>query len=425
MSDGWVSIAPLLKTLTNGGDLSDKSIPGEVAAALGLLFENQLLPTQCASLLTSLRLTGLDENPEVIAACAQAMRGAADHVDESGLRKCFSTKTKPEGNYHGGLCDIVGTGGDGHSTFNVSTASSIIASAILVVAKHGAQASSSKSGSADVLMAIKPDGPNIEAVTAGTVQKVYQNSSYGFLFAKQFHPGMKHVMPVRKQLAFRTIFNILGPLANPMYRMMEAGVYGVFKKSLGPVYANALRLCGAQKAMVVCGAEDLDEISCAGKTNCWRLITENGAANTNGESLRGSDGHEISGSHEHRVTRIEEFQLQPSDFGLPAVALKDVLPGREPEENADLLMKMLNNELSPDHSTLHFVLMNTAALLVIAGVCDADHSTLGTGDDGKVIKEVGPGGGRWKEGVRRARWAIESGKAAESLRNFIAVTQDM
>ena len=102
-----------------------------------------------------------------------------------------------------------------------------------------------------------------------------------------------------------------------------------------------------------------------------------------------------------------------------------MIPGQGPEENAELLMRMLNNQLPPDHPTLHFVLMNTAALLVIAGVCDADFSDMGPGDDGKVITETGPGGGRWKEGVRRARYAVESGKAAQSLQSFIDVTRDM
>jgi len=107
---------------------------------------------------------------------------------------------------------------------------------------------------------------------------------------------------------------------------------------------------------------------------------------------------------------------------LPAHALKDVSPGKEPEENAAILTKLLQNQLPRDDPIFHFVLMNTAALFVIAGVCEADTSDMGHGDDGKVITERGPGGGRWKEGVRRARWAVESGEAWRQWTQFVEVS---
>jgi len=205
--------------------------------------------------------------------------------------------------------------------------------------------------------------------------------------------------------------------------LIEARVVGVAKKELGPIFAEALQLNGARKAMVVCGAEELDEISCAGKTHCWRLAERpnpdfRGSKNEEDEEYTTSDDD----APPRTIVKLEEFTLKPADFGLPAHALTEVLPGRMPEENAEMLMKLLRNELPKDDPTLHFVLMNTAALFVIAGVCDADTSEMGHGDTGKVIMETGPAGGRWKEGVRRARWAVESGEALKSFLGYIEVS---
>lgn len=321
------------------------------------------------------------------------------------------------------MCDIVGTGGDGHSTFNVSTTASILASSLLLVSKHGARASSSKSGSADMLQAIRcPHGPKIEALNAERLPKVYEKGSYAFLFASTFHAGMRHVAPVRKELGFRTIFNILGPLANPLEPLIEARVLGVAKKDLGPVFAEALRINGARKAMVVCGAEDLDEISCAGKTYCWRLVEKPNPAFKGSKTEEDEDYTTSDDEAEPRMlVHVEEFELSAEDFGLPAHSLQEVLPGQTPEENAEVLIKMLSGKLLEDDPTLHFVLMNAAALFVISGVCDTDSSVT---VEGKVIEEIGPGGGRWKEGVRRARWAVESGEALKALKGYIDFTNE-
>lgn len=321
-------------------------------------------------------------------------------------------------------CDIVGTGGDAHSTFNISTTSSILASPLLMVAKHGNRAQTSFSGSADVLQSITPTPPNISAVTADNVVKVYEETNYMFLFAPNFHKGMKYADSTRRGLGLKTIFNLLGPLANPIDWCLEARVLGVAYQSLGPVFADALVTSGVKKAMVVCGEEDLDEISCAGKTNCWRLI-EYENPEYKSSKREDEDGYTESDDDEgppRTLVRTEVFQLQPSDFGLPAHPLSDVYGGKMPRENAAKLMSILHNELPRDDPILDFVLMNTAALLVISGICDAETSAMGPGDDGKVIKERGPGGGRWKEGIRRARWAIESGGALKSLESFIEVT---
>lgn len=319
-------------------------------------------------------------------------------------------------------CDIVGTGGDSHSTFNISTTSSIISSPFLLVAKHGNRAQTSFSGSADVLTSIVPTPPKITAVTPDTLVKVFEETNYAFLFAPNFHPGMMYASPVRKGLGIRTIFNLMGPLANPVEWAIEARVVGVAYQSLGPVFADALRIGNAKKAMVICGEEDLDEVSCAGKTNCWRLTEHPNPDYKPRESCETCDEDEDDESNQPTIVKVESFSFHPSDFGLPTHPLSEVGGGKQPRENAQLLMDLLGNKLPRDHPILDFVFMNVATLLVVSGVCDADTSNMGPGDDGEVIKERGPGGGRWKEGVRRARWAIESGEALKNLQKFIDIT---
>jgi anthranilate phosphoribosyltransferase len=166
-----------------------------------------------------------------------------------------------------------------------------------------------------------------------------------------------------------------------------------------------LKMSGARKAMVVCGEEDLDEISCAGKTFCWRLVNRSTHSSPSPSDID-----------------VESFTIEPADFGLPTHKLSEVSPGKEPHENAAILTKLLQNQLPRDDPILHFVLMNTAALFVASGICEAETSNMGAGDDGKVVTERGPGGGRWKEGVRRARWAVESGAAWKQWRQFVEVS---
>lgn len=294
----------------------------------------------------------------------------------------------------------MGTGGDSHNTFNISTTSSILASALLLVGKHGNKASTSRSGSADLLACVPPKPPIISAVAPPTLGEVFSATNYAFLFAPIFHPGARHAASIRKQLGWRTIFNLLGPLANPLHDLIEARILGVARKEIGPDFAEALRQSGSRKGMVICGDEELDELSCAGPTHCWRLYEDAGTKEVN----------------------IDYFTVSPADFGLPLHPLTDVSPGQSPEKNAEILVKILKGEVPPDDPILHFVLINTAALLVVSGVCDADESNMGHGDDGKVITEVGPGGGRWKEGVRRAKWAITSGESYRQWEAYVEVT---
>jgi anthranilate phosphoribosyltransferase len=283
----------------------------------------------------------------------------------------------------------------------------------------------------------------LDNITPETLTGVYAKSNYAFLFAPVFHPGMRYVAPIRKELGWRTIFNLLGPLSNPVDTtsavtqapLLEARVIGVARRDLGPEFAHALVLSGVRKAMVVCGDEELDEVSCAGKTHCWRLVegpnpeykgpaaVSGGAVTGDADDGNGDDSDDEEEAVPRTVVRVEYFTLTPTDFGLPPHPLSTVSPGKAPRENAGIFMRILQNKMPADDAILHFVLMNTAALFVVSGICEADTSNLGDGDDGAVVTERGPGGGRWKEGVRRARWAVESGRALAEWGRFVDATR--
>ena len=220
---------------------------------------------------------------------------------------------------------------------------------------------------------------------------------------------MRYAGPLRKEMGIRTIFNLLGPLAHPIEELVEARLVGVTEGTLGPVFAEALRISGSKKAkgmrkaMVVSGREGLDEISCAGVTDCWKV-------------------NEPSESSGEAAVEIEHFQLRPSDFGFPTHPLSAIRGGDAPKDNAEILMRLLEGNLEEEDPILQVVLMNTAAMLVVSGICEGETSHMGQGDSGVVVRERGPGGGRWKEGVRRARWAVESGAALRSLKAFTEVS---
>lgn len=270
-----------------------------------------------------------------------------------------------------------------------------------MVSKHGNRASTSKSGSADMINSMKPKAPVLAAVKPDSLVKVYSATNYSFLFAPVFHTGMRYVAPIRKQLPFRTIFNNLGPLANPVEDVLEARVIGVGRRDLGPAFAQALKAAGCRKALIVCGEEELDEISCAGGTLCWMLQEKGGNV------------------------EIAEFTITPEDFGAKRNPLSAVSPGKEPAENAEILRQILCGEFPEDDPLIDFLAINTAALFVVAGVCEADTSDMGHGDDGKVILERGHAGQRWKEGYRRAKWAIKSGEAWKQWQAFVEVTNEI
>ncbi|KAF2706909.1 anthranilate phosphoribosyltransferase [Pleomassaria siparia CBS 279.74] len=397
--DSKVSITSLLKRLWHESDAT-KPNATEIAAAISLIFTNSLSEVQTGALLTCLHFTERDRQAEVLSKCAEAMRDFATDINVEEIGKVIAERGRKEGNYNGGLCDIVGTGGDSHNTFNISTTSSILASSLLMMGKHGNRASTSRSGSADLLSCAPPKPPQITAVTPSTLKEVYSSTNYAFLYAPIFHPGARHAASIRKQLGWRTIFNLLGPLANPLHSLIEGRVIGVARKEIGPDFAESMRQSGVKKAMVICGDEELDELSCAGITHCWRLVENPSTGKVD----------------------IKYFTVSPSDFGLPPHPLTDVSPGQSPEKNAEILMRILKGEVASDDPILQFVYINTAALFVVSGICDADSSDMGPGDDGKVMTEVGPGGGRWKEGVRRAKWAVSSGEAYKQWEKYVEVT---
>ncbi|KAG5985096.1 hypothetical protein E4U55_001600 [Claviceps digitariae] len=376
----------------------------EIAEAISHFFTNQVTEAQTAALLMALHFTKMDLRADVLQKTASVMLKAAEDIPVDDLNAVLAKRARKEGTYNGGLCDIVGTGGDSHDTFNVSTTASILASSLLMVSKHGNRASTSKSGSADMINNMKPRAPVLNAVKPSSLARIYSETNYSFLFAPVFHTGMRYVAPIRKQLPFRTIFNNLGPLANPVEDVLEARVIGVGRRDLGPAFAEALKGAGCRKALVVCGEEELDEISCAGGTLCWMLREKS------------PNGGEIV---------IEHFTITPEDFGARRHTLNEVSGGKEPAENAGILQKILVGEYPEDGPLIDFIAINTAALFVVAGICESDTSDMGHGDDGKVILERGHAGQRWKEGYRRAKWAIKSGEAWKQWQAFVEVTNNI
>ncbi|KAI8050985.1 glycosyl transferase [Syncephalis plumigaleata] len=279
----------LLRLLVQSPDLFTAEL---TYAALHDILTGQASPSQIASFLTSLRAHRLDHRADIIAACGRVLVAQAIPVPLSDYA------LSPED-----IVDIVGTGGDGHDTFNVSTL------------LHGNRASSSRSGSADMLEALG-----------------YPIGTHTLLIP--YHPAVAHVASIRKELGFPTVFNLLGPLINPA--RPKRTVVGVAAKELGPIMLDALRLGGVEEALVVCGEEGLDEISPAGNTNVWRL--------SNGQ--------------------VTHFTLHPSDFGLESHSLEEVRGG-DGRQNAVILKEIFNGQRQD--AILDFILMNASALLVVAG----------------------------------------------------------
>ncbi|KAJ3063562.1 anthranilate phosphoribosyltransferase [Podochytrium sp. JEL0797] len=313
------------------------------------IMHGELTAAQAGAFLAALKLTGKDRDPHFIAAVATAMRACAREI-----------------RFERELClvDIVGTGGDGQDTFNVSTASAIVAAgAGCSVAKHGNRSSSSQCGSADVLEHL---GANLNNITPEKIERIVTDSQFCFLFAQLYHPSMKTLAGPRKELGVKTIFNILGPLTNPAFPMRM--IVGVFSKEIGPIMAESLRLSGVERAWIVHGAIGLDEIAPTGETHVWSL--EN---NT-----------------------ITPLTIHPTrDFGLPENPLASVRGG-DGAYNSTTMRQLLDNTLPAGHPVLDFVLLNSAALLYVAG----------------RVKGV-------KEGVEVARESLRSGSAKRALEAFV------
>jgi anthranilate phosphoribosyltransferase len=254
-----------------------------------------------------------------------------------------------------GSIDIVGTGGDGVGTLNISTAAAFaVAGAGVTVAKHGNRNLSSKSGAADALTAL---GINV-MVEADVVEAEIKNAGIGFMMAPMHHPATKHVMPIRQELGCKTIFNILGPLTNPAG--VKRQLSGAFAPDLLFPMAETLDTLGCEKAWLVHGSDGTDELTIVGVSTVVELF----------------DG------------KISSFEVHPEDAGLPTHKLSEILGG-SPAENASELQALLEGKKSAYRDA---VLLNSSAALLIAGKCDS-----------------------LKEGVEYAAHSIDSGRAKESL----------
>ncbi|WP_226553282.1 anthranilate phosphoribosyltransferase [Celeribacter naphthalenivorans] len=313
--------------------------------AFELLFKGEATPAQMGGLLMALRARG--EAVSEYAAAAKVMR---DH--------CIPVKA-PEG-----AMDIVGTGGDGLGTLNISTATAfVVAGAGVPVAKHGNRNLSSKSGAAD---AMSVNGINV-MVGQDVVEKALAEIGIGFMMAPMHHPAMKYVGPVRVELGCKTIFNILGPLTNPAG--VKRQLTGAFAPDLIWPMAEVLQMLGSEKAWLVYGHEGMDEVSITGATSV--------AALENGD--------------------IRSMELHPEDAGLPVHPLKDILGGT-PEENGKALRNLMKGETGAYRDA---VLMNAAAALVVA-------------DKAATLKE----------GVEIASESIASGEALKKLDALAALTSN-
>jgi anthranilate phosphoribosyltransferase len=313
------------------------------------------------------KIMGGEMSPIMIAALTMGLRVKKESIGEitaaAQVMREFSTKVPMANTKH--LIDIVGTGGDGAHTFNISTASMfVIAAAGARVAKHGGRSVSSSSGSADVLEAL---GANINLKPEQIAQSIAQ-TGIGFMFAPNHHAAMKHAAPVRKELGVRTIFNILGPLTNP------AGapniLMGVFHPDLVGIQVRVLQRLGAEHAIVVWGRDNMDEVSLGAPTMVGELV--------NGE--------------------IREYDIHPEDFGLQMVSNRN-LKVDGAQESREKVLEALNNVPGP---AADIVALNAGTALYGSGIATSIAN-----------------------GVKRAQEAMASGAARAKLEQFIQVTQQL
>jgi anthranilate phosphoribosyltransferase len=326
--------------LLEGTDLTRE----QARVVMDQVMRGEATPAQIAGFLIALRAKG--ETVEEIAGCAEAMRGHALPV-------------RPE---RADVIDTAGTGGDGAGTVNLSTAAALVAAAAgAAVAKHGNRAVSSACGSADVLEAL---GFDIE-LPPEEIARSIDELGFGFLFAQAHHPAMRHAGPVRRELATRTVFNILGPLTNPAGAGRQ--VVGVFAPELASKVAEALSGLGTHRAMVVHGAGGIDELSPAGVNLVYHV---NGG--------------------------IEREDLDPRDLGIQRCAPTE-LSGGTPAENAEAIRRVFGGAEGPKRDA---VLLNAGAALVVAGIAE----------------DV-------RQGLGIAAAAIDSGAATERLSSLIAFSR--
>ncbi len=313
----------------------------EAAQVMNEMMSGETTQVQMAAFLTALAMKG--ETIEEITGCAAAMRA-------KGVRLLHNVEA----------LEIVGTGGDQSNSFNISTTSAlVIAAGGVPVAKHGNRAASSKSGAADCLEAL---GVNI-MITPGQSTKLLENIGICFLFAQNYHASMKYVAPVRKELAIRTVFNLLGPLSNPAGATME--LMGVYDESLVEPLSRVMTNLGVKRGMVVYGQDKLDEISMSAPTTVCEI--------NNGQ--------------------YRSYVIQPEDFGLQRCS-KEELVGGTATENAEITKGILSGQIQGPKRDA--VCMNAGAALYIGGKADS----------------IG-------EGIKLAQQLIDSGAAMEKLEEFV------
>lgn len=316
----------------------------EAAQVMEEIMTGEVTPAQFGAFVTALRLKG--ETVEEITGLARTMRNHSLKVEIAAP-----------------VTDVVGTGGDGQNTFNISTTTAlIVAGAGLKVAKHGNRAASSACGAADVLEAL---GVKID-LTPEQVKQCLEEVGIGFMFATSFHPAMKYAGPPRREIGIRTVFNILGPLTNPA----NAGTYllGVADGSLVETMAKVLQGLGCRHALVVHGDDGLDEITITANTRVCEIIDR----------------------------EIKTYEISPEGLGFSKAGAAS-LKGGTAEENAALLRDILNGKEGPQRDA---VLMNAAAALVA----------------GNKVYTL-------KQGVEMAIESIDSGKALEKLESLIKLTE--
>jgi anthranilate phosphoribosyltransferase len=334
-------IQAAIHSLLDGHDLAR----GDARAVMGEIMGGDATPAQIGGFLVALRAKG--ETADEIAGCAEAMRA---HV-------------LPVHPTRDDVVDVVGTGGDGARTFNISTTAAIVAaSAGAAVAKHGNRAVSSVSGSADVLEAL---GFELE-LPADRIAESIDTLGFGFMFAPAHHPAMRHAAPVRRELGTRTIFNVLGPLTNPAGA--RAGVFGVYAPDTARTVAEALAVLGSTRAFVVHGANGIDELSPAGPN----LV------------LEVADGV------------VRERVLDPVELGIGPCDPSE-LAGGSPDENAATAREILGGAAGAKRDA---VVLNAAGAIAAAGHADD-----------------------LREGLERATQAIDSGAAADRLERLVAFSR--
>jgi len=330
-----------IKKVVEGFDLPSE----EAEKAMEEIMNGNATQSQIGAFLTALRMKG--ETIDEIVAFAKVMR-----------RFCYKIKPRVDGK----LIDTCGTGGDKLKTFNISTtAAFIIAGANIPVAKHGNRSVTSKSGSADVLEEL---GLRLN-ITPKEVEKIIENEGIGFMFAPVFHEAMKNVAQTRKEIGIRTVFNVLGPLANPAEANTQ--LLGVYDKSLVKPLAHVLKKLGCQEAMITHGLDGIDEVSTIGKTLIAWL--KNGEVNT--------------------------MILSPKKLGVKKAKPEDIA-GLDPKGNAEIIFKILNGVYSMSEPKMEIALINAAAGLILGGKAD-----------------------NFSYGLELARETIENGCAYKKLKRLI------